>query len=112
MCTEKQLKYISEKIVESYYEIYGSAIVSVLLYGSYSRNEQNDDSDIDIVAIVHGNRRDLQNKLRVVWDVSVDLGIENDVIISPTIIPYEEYEKYKSVLPYYLNIEKEGKKIG
>jgi predicted nucleotidyltransferase len=112
MCTEKQLEYISDKIVEGYYEIYGSAIVSILLYGSYSRNEQNDDSDIDIVAIVHGDRSDLQSKLRIVWDFSVDLGLENDVIISPTIIPYEEYEKYKNVLPYYLNIEKEGKKIG
>ena len=27
-------------------------------------------------------------------------------------IPYDEYERYKRILPYYISIEKEGKRIG
>ena len=40
------------------------------------------------------------------------LGLENDIIVSPTVIPYDEFVKYKQSLPYYRNIAEEGKKIG
>ena len=55
---------------------------------------------------------DLQNKLKHVWNISADIGLENDVIVSPTVIPFDEYEEYKRTLPYYINIWKEGKQIG
>ena len=55
---------------------------------------------------------DLQEKLKQIWDVSADIGLENDVVVSPTVIPYAEYEAYKEILPYYMNIQKEGKRIG
>lgn len=47
---------------------------------------------MDIVAIVHGERNDLQELLKQVWDYSTDIGMENDVVISPSVIPYSEYE--------------------
>ena len=84
----------------------------ILLYGSYARNEETDQSDVDIVAIVKGNRLDLQKKLKIVWDISADIGLENDVVVSPTVVPFDEFEKYREILPYYMNIEKEGIKVG
>ena len=71
-----------------------------------------EDSDIDIVALVHGSREVLQAKLKKVWDVSAELGMENDIIVSPMVVPYDEFVKYKQTLPYYRNIAEEGKKIG
>ena len=112
MCTRRQVDYISQMVVNAYRKIYGESIVKILLYGSYARNEETDDSDIDIVAIVDGNRIDLQNKLKDVWSSVVELGVENGVIISPTVVPTDEFEHYKSELPYYMNIEKEGVQIG
>lgn len=112
MCTEIQVSKISKQMLQSYRAVYGENIVSIYLYGSYARGNYTEDSDIDIAAIVKGNRIDLQKKLKLVWDISADIGIENDVIISPTVIPYEEYEKYKEILPYYMNIRKEGMQIG
>lgn len=50
--------------------------------------------------------------MKKIWDYSADVGLEHDVVISPTVIPYDEYEKYKDSLPYYMNIEREGKQIG
>ena len=112
MCLKSQLKQISEQMAECYRRVYGEKIVSILLYGSYARGDNTDESDIDIVAIVHGERLELQKKLREVWDFSADLGLENDVVVSPTVIPYDEYEDYRQVLPYYMNITKEGIRIG
>lgn len=55
---------------------------------------------------------DLQKKLKIVWDISADIGLENDVVVSPTVVPFDEFEKYREILPYYMNIEKEGIKVG
>lgn len=52
------------------------------LYGSYARGDYDDESDIDIAAVVKGRRQELQDK----WN--------------------------KDILPYYRNIVKEGKRIG
>ena len=112
MCTESQVNHISKQISQSYRFVYGDSIVAIYLYGSYARGNYTDESDIDITAIVKGDRADLQEKLKRVWDMSADIGLENDVVVSPTVIPYAEYEEYKDILPYYMNIRKEGKRIG
>lgn len=112
MCTESQLSKISKEMVECYRVVYGNDIVEIILYGSYARGDYAEGSDIDIVAVVHGSRADLQKKLKAVWDISAELGLENDIIVSPTVIPYDEFVKYKKTLPYYRNIAEEGKKIG
>ena len=99
-------------MVDCYRVVYGDDIFEIVLYGSYARGDYTEDSDIDIVAVVYGSRVDLQEKLKRVWEVSAEIGLENDIIVSPTVIPYDEFVKYKQSLPYYRNIAEEGKKIG
>lgn len=112
MCTPEQLNNITGQMVNIYHSVYGNAVSHVILYGSYARGDNNEDSDIDIVAIVRGVRPDLQSRLRIVWEQSADIGLDNDVIVSPTVIPYDEFEAYKNILPYYRNIAEEGRRIG
>ena len=45
------------------------------------------------------------------WDIAADLGMERDIVISSTVVPYSEFMKYKNKLPYYRNIIREGLKI-
>lgn len=96
------------KLVNYYKQIYGNSLRHVYLYGSYARGDHQTDSDIDIVAIVDGNREYLQEQLKKVWDYATDLELEYDVIISPTVIPTTEFIAFKTTLPYYTNIAKEG----
>ena len=112
MRTTSQLNIICKQMVECYRSIYGVDVIDIFLYGSYARGDNSDDSDIDITAIIKGNRVELQQKLKKVWDISADIGLENDIVVSPTVIPYEEFEEYKDKLPYYKNILREGRKIG
>lgn len=108
MCTKNDLKTILKKIAAVYYAVYGEDVVKIVLYGSYARGDYQNDSDIDVVAIVRGERKDLQERLKRVWDVSSELELEYETIVSPTIIPFGEFEKYKDALPYYRNILNEG----
>lgn len=112
MCTTAQLKHITEIMANAYREVYGANIMTIYLYGSYARGDYDGESDVDLVAIVKGERTVLQDKLKKVWDISVDVGFEHDVVISPMVIPYSEFEEYREKLPYYRNIEREGLKIG
>ena len=112
MCTNLQLKKLTSDMVQEYRRVYGKDIETILLFGSYARGDQGTDSDVDIVAIVHGERMDLQERLKEIWDVSVDIGLENDVVVSATVIPFDEFEMFKRILPYYINIVKEGVEIG
>ncbi len=112
VCTEIEINNILKAIVECYRDVYGDEIVDIVLYGSYARGDYDQDSDVDIVAVVHGDRVELQKKLKIVWDVSAQLGLENDIVLSPTVIPYDEFVKYRQTLPYYRNIAQEGQKIG
>lgn len=112
MCTETQLKEITKAVVDCYRVVYGDDIVEIVLFGSYAKGNYTEDSDIDIVALVHGSREELQKRLKQVWDMSAEIGLKNDIVVSPTVVPYDEYMKYKQILPYYRNIAEEGKKIG
>ena len=78
------------------------------MYGSYARGDYDSDSDIDIVAIVHGDRKILQEQLKKVWDSSCELELQYETILSPTVIPYKEFQRYQKELPYYRNIAQEG----
>ncbi|MDY3239649.1 MAG: nucleotidyltransferase domain-containing protein [Anaerovoracaceae bacterium] len=100
-----------KEIAAIYRKVFGDDIVKIVLYGSYARGTFDAESDIDIAAIVKGEREELQRKLREVWVLSSDLELEYETILSPTVIPYEEFEKYRNDIPYYRNIEEEGIRI-
>ncbi len=108
MCSQRELNILLKKLAEIYQSVYGSDIVKILMYGSYARGTFAADSDLDVVAIVKGSRDELQRKLKTVWDYSCELELEYGTILSPTVIPYEEFETYKQDMPYYRNIEQEG----
>ena len=115
ICAHKTIKeeqlLKQKKMVIIYRNIYNQNLCDIYLYGSYARGDYNEESDIDIVAIVKGDRQELQNQLKEIWEAVSDLELDYEVVISPTVIPYSEFETYKDILPYYRNIAKEGVKL-
>ena len=108
MCTKSELNGILQKLTKIYKAVYGENLVQIILYGSYARGDYTADSDVDIVAIVRGEREKLQEQLKQVWEFSGDLELEYETVLSPTVIPYEEFKRYQKDLPYYRNIAQEG----
>ncbi len=111
MLNQETIDAISQKIAQSYRRAFGDSLQDVLLYGSCARGDYDGESDIDYVAIVQGERTALKKKLKAVWQDAADIGLEYDIMVSPTMIPAADYEKYKDGLPYYRNIHREGKRI-
>ena len=111
MCGRSELDEILQRVIQIYRKVYGDDVVEIRLYGSYARGEEQPDSDIDLAAIVRGEREELQERLSEVWNQVDDISIDYETLISPTVIPYTEFQKWKSDLPYYRSIAKEGIKI-
>ena len=101
MCTKSQLEAIEEEMVNYYRSVYGDSIDTIILYGSYARGDYSDDSDIDITAIVRGNRVELQKKLKKMWDFSTEVFLAVSFLISSialhtTVTPHFYPVKYFS----------------
>ena len=94
-----------EKLVSSICEIYGSNLISIILYGSVARKMADDDSDIYIAFIVTRDDSKMHDKM---LDIIVDLNLEYDQLISPSIIEIDMFNKWRKVLPYYRSIDNEG----
>lgn len=41
-------------------------------------------------------------------DLACDLELENDIIISPIVRNVDKYNERVNVIPFYMNIQKEG----
>lgn len=87
-------------------EIYGDCLDKVILYGSYARGEQTEESDADIAVILRSNITEQMHDSMI--DALVEYELECGVTISTVQIDSGHFSEWKTILPYYMNIDKEG----
>jgi len=94
------------EMCEAIGEIYGSTIAEVVLYGSYARGQESDESDIDMAIVLKAKQTEEQydRMTDIVVDYQLDLGITLSVIS----IELREFMEWKKTLPLYKNVDKEG----
>ena len=110
---KKQLFLKHEKLmntildmVNSLKEIYGKLISEVIVYGSYARGEETDESDVDIAIILFEKAPIEINKKMISCVASNELKC--DKVLSVIDIDYTKFNKWKNHLPFYKNICKDG----
>lgn len=102
--TENILKEITGLLSD----LYGSSLKAVILYGSVARGTQTEDSDVDILVLVDGTLQELRAYGEGLSDVSTDLALKYFKVFSIMDVSYQEYMDWKTVSPFYRNVEKEG----
>ena len=101
----KILKQLSE-MCQEIGEIYNNSIEEIVLYGSYVRGQETSESDIDIAIILRLPQTDEQHEKMT--DIVVDYELELGVTLSVISIEQDNFNEWKSTLPFYKNILKEG----
>ena len=87
-------------------DIYGGSLNKVILYGSYARGEETDDSDVDIAVIIKpGSTEKMHDETT---NIIVDYELELEHTLSVVPIEYNNYLEWRRVLPFYKNIDKDG----
>lgn len=89
-------------------EIIGEKIVKIILYGSYARNEQDYESDIDIMLLIDDDEENINKYDDLFTNVAFELSLKHDVLISIILKSNTQFKKYLDILPFYMNVENEG----
>ena len=80
---------------------------TVILYGSYARGDEKNDSDIDILVLLEKDRITPSDEQRVSYPL-YELEFETGYIINPLVISKRDWEKRHRITPFYQNVQREG----
>ena len=97
---------MKEDLTQGVVDLFSDSILAIILYGSVARNDNTDESDIDIVIIIKNEMDDATKEQFIHW--SAELDLRYDRVSSIIDIQEENMEKWGNVLPFYHNIQKEG----
>ncbi|MCI0495532.1 nucleotidyltransferase domain-containing protein [candidate division KSB1 bacterium] len=101
-----QIRNIVKEFVQEVQGILKTNLVEGYLFGSYTRNEQTPESDIDLLFIVRQFNAQIRNEIS---SLSSDYSLERDVIISPIIKDVQVWEKNRKFETlFYKEIMKDG----
>lgn len=101
---ENILKIFAKRMLE----LYGDDLVKVVLYGSYARGDNRENSDIDIMVLVRASDDVIKEKMNEIYDFAFDIEMDTGIDISPVVKNEEQYNYWSDTLPYYKNIQNEG----
>ena len=101
----ENLQEVFEKMIPGFRTIFGNVLERIILYGSVARGTQTMESDVDIAVIVRSYTEDMHNKM---IDLTVDLELEYNKVLSVLLIDYDNFREWEDVLPFYKNMKKDG----
>ena len=108
MCTKNQLEEIINKIVLFSKDLFEDNFKNVILYGSYSRGDYDEESDIDIMIMVDMSPEELVKYRGVMNNFCTELDLQYNVLLSPKIQSLSFFNQWKNTLPFYKNVVKDG----
>jgi len=111
MCSKSKLDRLLSETGMELKKIFGSKLNDLLLYGSYARGDFDDESDIDVIALVDMNKNELTKYRRIISEMANNIDLKYDVLLSVKLQDKFTYNKYLNTLPLYKNISKEGIRI-
>lgn len=104
------IRNIIDEFVKGVKEILGNRAKKIILYGSYARGDYNGKSDIDIMILTDLTENEIANYRDKILDFAYDIEWDNDfdIDISPLVKNIDNYNKRIDVIPFYMNVQKEG----
>ena len=103
-----KLDEILNEYVNSISEVFGDKLKQIILYGSYARAENNENSDIDIMILVDMDDVEIKKYLDDVVSISFDFDMDYDINISPVLQDVNHFRHWLPAIPFYQNVVSEG----
>lgn len=100
-----------DDIVINIKDIYGDKLKEIVLYGSYAKGNETEDSDIDIMVLVDMDDNELRKYEKKINDTTSELGYKYIKVISLMDMSYDKFNYWKNTVPFYKNIKNEGRII-
>jgi predicted nucleotidyltransferase len=111
MCSQSELQEILERLCGRLRELLGKSMRDIILFGSYARNEANDDSDIDIMVLTDLERADIYALQWKIGDVVSEILLDYGVLVSPIVENRAFFMENQKYLPFFHGIHRDGVRL-
>ena len=108
MCTQSELQIVLREVEKASKQIYGNILDRIILYGSYARGDNTEESDIDIMIVLDCDASEIRKFRGITAEMSSDISIEQEVFLSVLLRDKKHFEDNIEFLPFYQNIVREG----
>jgi uncharacterized protein len=108
MCDKSVLDEITSRVCAAAKEVLGGKLEKVILFGSYARGDYDEESDIDIMIVADIPLEERVAARDKIHDVTGDLGLEYDVVVSLCMDCSSIFHRYKEASGFYINVQKDG----
>jgi len=105
---DKKLNNILSEVVKDVKNLYGEKLKEIVLYGSYSRGQNDDESDIDLLILIDIDESELKYYDKKLNNIISDIGYRHMKVLSLIDISYEKFNHWIDVVPFYKNVKNEG----
>lgn len=106
MCTRSELQIILKKVKVAAKQLYGDKLNRIILYGSYARGDNTEESDIDIMIILDCDTKEIKKLRSLTAEMASDISLEQEVFLSVLLRDKKQFENGLTFLPFYQNIER------
>ncbi|MDW7650142.1 MAG: nucleotidyltransferase domain-containing protein [Bacillota bacterium] len=91
--------------------IYGTKLKKIILFGSYARNDQNKESDMDIMILLDASDDEIKQYREQVLDMVVDLTTRYGIVISTIENNAAYFYNWVEDIPFFSKVQEEGVEI-
>ena len=111
MYATDQLHIILGRLLDDLRAALGTPIREAILFGSYARQDAEEDSDIDVLVLVDLAREQIAEYTWKIGEIVSTLLLDYNVMVSPLVENADYYVRHTDIFPFYRNIQREGVKI-
>lgn len=104
---ENKRDIISE-FVHQVTQLLGKNLTKAILYGSYARGDNNENSDIDIMLLTSLMDEEIEQVENSVFDLAFEFQMKYFIDISVVIKNEEQFNYWLGAVPFYNNVQREG----
>lgn len=108
MCTKSELQVVLREVRSASERLYGDKLNKIILYGSYARGDNTEESDIDIMIILNCDADEVKELRSLTSEMASDISLEQGVFLSILLRDKKHFEDNLHFLPFYQNIAREG----
>ena len=89
-------------------QLLGKKLTKIILYGSYARGDNRENSDIDIMVLTTLTDDEIDKIETSIFDLAFDFQMEYDIDISVIVKNEDHFNYWLGALPFYDNVQNEG----
>ncbi len=102
---------IMQQFASSLRKLLGNTLDSVIVYGSYAREDYSELSDVDVMILVTLSEEKIKKISDEISDMAFEYLMRFGVDISPVITNIDHFNYWVDNLPYYRNVRDEGVRL-